>query len=235
MSTLNPASSGDLEHAAAHAHGEHHELPFIKKYIFSTDHKIIGLQFLFTTLAMLFVGGSLALGVRWQLAFPWESMPFFGKFFATVGGQISPEFYTMLFTMHATVMIFLVIIPILAGAYGNFLIPLMIGADDMAFPKLNMMSYWFIPPAIFFFFLSFAFAGGPAAGWTSYPVLSAVADAAPGSGPAQTMWLLAVTCIGVSSMAGSVNCLTTIINMRAPGMTLFRMRRQTSSFRWRRC
>ena len=221
MSTLNPS----LEHEpAAHAHGEHHELPFIRKYIFSTDHKVIGIQFLITTLIMLFVGGALALGVRWQLAFSWQSMPVFGRlFFPTDGGQISPEFYTMLFTMHATVMIFLVIIPVLAGAFGNFLIPLMIGADDMAFPTLNMLSYWFMIPAILCFGLSFMFGGGPAAGWTSYPVLSAVMQAAPGSGHAQTFWLLAVTFIGFSSMLGSVNYLTTIINMRAPGMTLFRM------------
>ncbi len=148
---------------------------------------------------------------------------FFPRLFAEQGGQISPEFYTMLFTMHATVMIFLVIIPILAGAFGNFLIPLMIGADDMAFPTLNMLSYWFMWPAIFFFGLSFLFDGGPAAGWTSYPVLSAIAEAAPGSGMAQTMWLLGLTFVGVSSMMGSVNYMTTIINMRAPGMTLFRM------------
>jgi cytochrome c oxidase subunit 1 len=200
-------------------------LSFVKKYIFSTDHKIIGIQFLATTLLMLLVGGALALGVRWQLAFPWESMPFVGRLlFSAQGGQISPEFYTMLFTMHATVMIFLVIIPILAGAFGNFLIPLMIGADDMAFPTLNMLSYWFMWPAILCFFASFFVAGnGAAAGWTSYPVLSALAQAAPGSGPAQTLWLFGVTFVGVSSMMGSVNYMTTIINMRAPGMTLFRM------------
>ncbi|MCH7988452.1 MAG: cbb3-type cytochrome c oxidase subunit I [Planctomycetes bacterium] len=177
-----------------------------------------------STLLLLLVGGSLALAVRWQLAFPWSSMPIVGEMiFAEQGGQISPEFYTMLFTMHATVMIFLVIIPILAGAFGNFLIPLMIGADDMAFPTLNMLSYWFFPPAIFCFFCSFLSGGGPAAGWTSYPLLSAIADAAPGSGWAQNWWLLGVTCIGFSSMLGSINYLTTIINMRAPGMTLFRM------------
>ncbi|MBX3437528.1 MAG: cbb3-type cytochrome c oxidase subunit I, partial [Planctomycetaceae bacterium] len=160
---------------------------------------------------------------RWQLAFPWETMPIFGRLFVAEGGQVSPEFYTMLVTMHATVMIFLVIIPVLAGAFGNFLIPLMIGADDMAFPVLNMLSYWFMWPAIACFGASFFFAGGPAAGWTSYPVLSAIAEASPGSGTAQTFWLLAVTFVGVSSMMGSVNYMTTIINMRAPGMTLFRM------------
>ena len=120
---------------------------FISTYVFSRDHKIIGLQFLFSTLLWFFVGGILALGIRWQLAYPWQSMPFFGQLFAAEGGQIAPEFYTVLFTMHATVMIFFVIIPILAGAFGNFLIPLMIGAEDMAFPTLNMLSYWFMWPA----------------------------------------------------------------------------------------
>lgn len=211
-------------HEQEHAHGAHghHELSFFHKYVWSKDHKIIGMQFLFTTLLMLMVGGGLALGVRWQLAFPWTSMPLFGPLFASAGGQISPEFYTMLFTMHATVMIFLVIIPILAGAFGNFLIPLMIGADDMAFPTLNALSYWFMIPAIFSFGMSFYF-GGAAAGWTSYPLLSELRVAAPSSGPAQTWWLLGVTLVGVSSMMGSVNYMTTIINMRAPGMTLFRM------------
>ncbi|MBQ18300.1 MAG: cytochrome c oxidase subunit I [Planctomycetaceae bacterium] len=227
MSTQNPADAVQVNSDGTVAqHADHHghpELTFLQKYIFSTDHKVIGVQFLLTTLLMLLVGGSLALGVRWQLAWPWQSMPFFGQRFAAEGGQISPEFYTMLFTMHATVMIFLVIIPVLAGAFGNFLIPLMIGADDMAFPRLNMLSYWFMWPAIICFGMSMHFGGGPAGGWTSYPLLTALPEAAPGSGVAQTFWLLAVTFIGVSSMMGSVNYLTTIINMRAPGMTLFRM------------
>jgi cytochrome c oxidase subunit 1 len=118
-----------------HAHEAHHG-GFISTYIFSRDHKIIGIQFLFSTLIWFFIGGLLALGVRWQLAWPWSDMPILGRLYAQEGGQIAPEAYTMLFTMHATVMIFLVIIPILAGAFGNFLIPLMIGADDMAFPTL---------------------------------------------------------------------------------------------------
>src|SRR5438874_4680634 len=164
MSTLNPAG---------HAHAAHHEIGFVKKYVFSTDHKIIGIQFLITTLLMFLVGGSLALGVRWQLAFPWREMPIIGRLlFSAQGGAISPEFYTMLFTMHATVMIFLVIIPILAGAFGNFLIPLQIGADDMAFPTLNMLSYWFMWPAFISFGASFFVDSGPGAGWTSYPPLS---------------------------------------------------------------
>jgi cytochrome c oxidase subunit 1 len=221
---IDPASTPPALAHAVHGEAAHHEVGFVRKYIFSTDHKMIGVQFLITTLIMLMVGGALALAVRWQLAYTWQSMPIVGKMlFAEQGGQISPEFYTMLFTMHATVMIFLVIIPILAGAFGNFCIPLMIGADDMAFPTLNMLSYWFMWPAIACFGLSFFFGGGPAAGWTSYPLLSALYQAAPGSGMAQNLWLLAITFVGFSSMMGSINYLTTIINMRAPGMTLFRM------------
>lgn len=226
MATVDAAAVGHGHDSHEHGH-DHHELSFFRTYIWSTDHKMIGIQFLVTTLLMLFVGGALALAVRWQLAFPNAAMPIIGDLlFAQQGGQISPEFYTMLFTMHASVMIFLVIIPILAGAFGNFLIPLQIGADDMAFPTLNALSYWFMWPAIFFFFASFVAGGvtaGPAAGWTSYPVLSAIRAAAPGSGSAQTYWLLGLTFVGVSSMMGSVNYMTTIINMRAPGMTLFRM------------
>ena len=225
MSTLDPATTrAALEHAS-HAHVGHHELGFLRKYVFSTDHKMIGMQFLITTLLMLMVGGTLALGVRWQLAYPWSTMPIVGKLiFPAQGGQIPPEFYTMLFTMHATVMIFLVIIPVLAGAFGNFLIPLQIGADDMAFPTLNMMSYWFMWPAIMCFGCSFFTAGyGPGSGWTVYPTLSTLWNAAPNSQWAQTWWLFGVALVGVSSMMGSVNYMTTIVNMRAPGMTLFRM------------
>jgi cytochrome c oxidase subunit 1 len=236
VSTIDhPLPHTGLPHGAA-AHGHHRPMHWTDIFSFSRDHKVIGVQFLMTTLLMLMVGGFLALAVRWQLAFPWRYVPIFGNLidsFAAQGGQMSPEFYTMLFTMHATVMIFLVIIPILAGAFGNFLIPLMIGADDMAFPTLNMLSYWFMWPAIACFFMAMGLGtgltgvegptAGAAAGWTSYPVLSVIQEAAPGSGMAQNFWLLGLTLVGVSSMMGSVNYLTTIINMRAPGMTLFRM------------
>ncbi len=138
-------------------------LRFLWTYVFATDHKIIGLQFLFSSLIWLFVGGLLALAVRWQLAWPWSDMPIFGNLlFAESGGKISPEFYTMLFTMHATIMIFFVVIPILAGGFGNYLIPLMIGAEDMAFPRLNMLSYWLMWPAFGCMILSFFMPGyGP--------------------------------------------------------------------------
>src|SRR5688572_16097564 len=210
-----------------HAHEDHPMSvgEFINTYVFSRDHKVIGIQFLFSTLLWFLVGGLLALGIRIQLAWPWQGMPVIGPMlFSGEGGQISPEFYTTLFTMHATVMIFFVIIPILAGAFGNYLIPLMIGADDMAFPTLNMLSYWFMWPAFICIGLSFLWPPyGAGGGWTSYPPLSAVPEAAPGSQWAQTMWLLGVTFVGVSSMMGSVNYMTTIIQMRAPGMTMFRL------------
>ncbi len=198
---------------------------FLTTYVFSRDHKVIGLQFLFSTLLWFIVGGLLALAVRWQLAFPWQGMPIVGKLlFSAEGNQISPEFYTMLFTMHATVMIFFVIIPILAGAFGNFLIPLMIGADDMAFPTLNMLSYWVMWPAFVLMTISFFVPGGAsAAGWTGYPPLSVAQGAAPASQAGQTLWVLALVFVGISSMMGSVNYMTTIIQMRAPGMTMFRL------------
>ncbi len=219
---MSESNVGDSSHGSSEGHGS---LSFLSKYVFSMDHKVIGIQFLFSTLLWFVVGGLLALAVRWQLAWPWENMPIVGPMlFPDQGGQISPEFYTMLFTMHGTVMIFFVIIPILAGAFGNFLIPLMIGAEDMAFPVLNMMSYWFMWPAFGCMIASFFVEGGAgAAGWTVYAPLSAVPTAAPGSLNGQTLWLFGATFVGISSMLGSVNYMTTIIQMRAPGMTFFRL------------
>jgi cytochrome c oxidase subunit 1 len=218
-------------HTEAHAHPE---LSFLRKYIFSEDHKIIGIQFLFSGLIFLFIGGALALLVRLQVGWPAGTIPIIGRWFpASWGDRMSPEFYAMAFSMHASVMIFFVIIPLLTGAFGNFLIPLMIGARDMAFPKLNMCSYWFMWPGFIIILISFFVDGGAAAaGWTSYPTLSAASmppgegfnsPSAPNSGVGQILWLAALMCVGVSSMMGSVNYITTIINQRAPGMTLLRM------------
>ena len=192
---------------------------FVWTYVFSTDHKIIGLQFLFSSLIWFGIGGMLALAIRWQLAFPWSDMPIFGPtFFGSEGGQIPGVFYNMLFTMHATIMIFFVIIPILSGAFGNYLIPLMIGAEDMAFPRLNMFSYWFMWPAFACMIGSFFMPGfGPTAGWTAYPTLSLI------TGDAQNLWILGLIFVGISSMIGSINYMTTILQMRAPGMRMFRM------------
>src|SRR5438445_1091602 len=155
----------------------HPELGFLRKYIFSEDHKIIGIQFLFSGLLMFLVGGFLALMVRTQLGWPHAEIPILGKLFysTSAGHRMPPETYNMYFSMHASVMIFLVIIPLLTGAFGNFTIPLMIGAKDMAFPKLNMASYWFMWPAFAMLLASFFVGGGAAAaGWTSYPTLASV-------------------------------------------------------------
>ncbi len=218
-------------HVETHAHPE---LGFLRKYIFSEDHKIIGIQFLFSGLIFIFIGGALALLARIQIAWPTGTIPYIGRWFPTSWGErMSPEFYTMAFSMHATIMIFFVIIPWLTGAFGNFLIPLMIGARDMAFPKLNMGSYWFMWPAFMILLASFFVEGGAAgSGWTSYPTLASAAmppgggfnaPVSPHSGMGQILWLTALLFVGISSMMGSVNYITTIINMRAPGMTLFRM------------
>ncbi|HZZ81792.1 MAG TPA: cbb3-type cytochrome c oxidase subunit I [Gemmataceae bacterium] len=219
-------------HGTEHGHA-HHEIGFIRKYIFSEDHKIIGIQFLFTSIIFLGLGGILALLVRIQLAWPHAEIPILSDYFKDNAGRMSEATYNMLFTMHASVMIFFVIIPFLTGAFGNFTIPLMIGAGDMAFPKLNMMSYWILWPAFVMISFSFFVDGGAASsGWTSYPTLASTtmnagegfhSPAAPGSGHGQIFWLASLLCVGVGSMMGSVNYITTIINMRAPGMTLYRM------------
>jgi len=217
-------------HDHGHGHDDHiHPAPrfFLTKYVFSTDHKVIGIQFLFSGLIFFVLGGLLAMAVRWQLAWPWKPMPVLSRLLwsaPSLGYQMPPEDYNKLFTMHATIMIFFVIIPLLTGAFGNFLIPLMIGARDMAFPKLNMFSYWFMPPAMVFITYSFFVEGGSAeAGWTSYPVLTVARWATPGSLNGQTFWLLALLCAGISSLLGSINYITTIIMLRAPGMRMFRM------------
>jgi cytochrome c oxidase subunit 1 len=210
--------------AHAHvAHGEHHDLGFIRTYIFSTDHKMIARQFLFMGLFMLIVGGLLALVVRWQLAWPETPVPGLGSILRETQGILEPPTYNMAFTMHATIMIFFVIMPILAGAFGNFCIPLMIGARDMAFPTLNMLSFWTTAVAGVIMLSGFFVPGGhAAAGWTSYAPLSSVPEYT-GTNWGQNLWCISLFVMGIGSMMGSINYITTIINMRAPGMKMFRM------------
>ncbi len=199
----------------------HREPRFLRKYVFSTDHKVIGVQFLFTGLTMLILGGLLAMLMRWQLGYPGQPLPFMEKIApeGMPGGIMVPEYYNVLFTMHGTLMIFFAIIPILVGAFGNYLIPLNIGAGDMAFPRLNMISYWLIPPSALIMLAGFFVEGGAAAaGWTSYPPLSAVSSSA-----GQTCWLVSLIFLGTSSILGAVNYVTTIVNLRAPGMTFHRL------------
>ncbi len=246
--------------AAAHdAHAEHHELGFIRTYIFSTDHKMIGRQFLFASILMLIVGGLLAMMMRWQLAWPetpvpftsWISEPFMypadedstvgaveglgeyvdpypGANFAQSLGSVSgahmdPAFYNSVFTMHATIMIFFVVMPFMVGGFGNYLIPLMIGAGDMAFPVLNMLSFWTAVPATIMIVYSFFVEGGAAAGgWTMYATLSADPTLS-GVDTGADLWVISLLILGVSSLMGAINYITTVVNMRAPGMTWFRM------------
>ena len=211
---------------APSAHAEaHHELGFVRTYIFSTDHKMIGRQFLFLGLFMLIIGGLLAMMMRWELAWPETNIPLMGWVPEPYmyGGILPPQTYNAFFTMHATIMIFFVVMPIMVGGFGNFLIPLMIGAGDMAFPKLNMLSFWVGFVSGLVMLASFFVPGGPAAGgWTSYAPLSAQASYT-GVEWGQHLWIISLIILGISSLMGSINYITTVVNMRAPGMTYFRM------------
>jgi cytochrome c oxidase subunit I len=214
--------------AVAASHGAHAHLDdrtFIKKYVFSTDHKIIGIQFLFLSLFFLAIGGLLAMVIRWQLGFPGQTMPLPGIWPKTMapGGVVLPEFYTALVTMHGTFMVFFAIMPLLVGVFANYLIPLKIGAPDMAFPRLNMWSFWLMLPAGALMIAGFFVAGGTAAsGWTAYAPLSANPEYT-GATYGQQLWCLSLIVFALSSLLGSVNYITTIVNMRAPGMTWFRL------------
>ncbi|MBI3333227.1 MAG: cbb3-type cytochrome c oxidase subunit I [Candidatus Omnitrophica bacterium] len=202
---------------------EHKRLGFVRKYIFSTDHKIIGIQFLFSSLIFMAFGGLLAMLMRWQLGWPGAALPWMEKVAPAgmPGGVMVPEYYNMLFTMHGSVMIFFGVIPILAGAFGNYLIPLKVGAPDMAFPRLNMLSYWLFPIAAATVLAGFFVEGGAAAsGWTAYPPLSGLKET---MGPGQTLWAAGVVVLGFSSILGAVNYVATVINHRAPGMSFHRL------------
>jgi len=192
------------------------------KSLVSTDHKVIGLMYAVTSLLFLLVGFSLVLVMRWQLAYPGEPLPWVGELFGAAnapGGIVLPEFYNQLGAMHGTIMVFLGVVPLAVGAFGNYIIPLQIGAPDMAFPRLNLASYWFYLAGGIVMLASFVAPGGAANnGWTSYAPL---ADLAPGMG--QTMWLGGMGLIIFSSLLGAVNFITTIIQLRAPGLTWFRL------------
>src|SRR5919109_4693538 len=207
------------------AHSHHEELGFWRTYVFSTDHKMIGRQFLFLGLFMLMSGGTLAMMLGGDLAwrkpavpgFSWIPEPYMYE------GIIPPQTYNALFTMHATIMIFFVVMPIMVGAFGNFLIPLMVGTRDMAFPKLNMLSFWVGAVSGVVMLSSFFVPGGPAAsGWTAYATLSARPQFT-GVDLGQDLWIISLIILGASSLMGSINYITTIVNMRAPGMTYFRL------------
>ncbi len=225
MSAITAEAPADTSHQP-HDHNDHHEVGFVQKYLWTYDHKMIGLQYLWTALAFLFIGGALALGVRWQLGFPGAQIPIIGQLLPStvaVDGSIIPGGYNMLVTMHATVMVFFVVMPLLIGAFGNYLIPLQIGAGDMAFPLLNELSYWlYVLSGVILVAAFFVPGGAPGTGWTAYAPLSSVA-AYNGTQIGQSLWGVALFVNGLSSIAGATNYITTIVNMRAPGLTMFRM------------
>ena len=201
-----------------------HEAPkdFISKYVISYDHKVIAKQFLWYAIFFLGVGGIMALLIRWTLAYPGQPFPVLGNLlFPHNGGIVPPDTYAALFTMHGTIMIFYAITPLLIGCFGNLLIPLQIGARDMCFPTLNMLSFWFAGLSGILILAGLVTPLGAAAGgWTSYPTLSTLIGS-PGIG--QTLWTLAIFTLGISSTMGAVNYITTIIVLRAPGMGYFDM------------
>jgi cytochrome c oxidase subunit 1 len=208
---------------ARSAHAE--EAGFWRSCVFSIDHKVIGIQYGLTALCFLLFGFFLMMMMRWQMAHPGQPVPVVGPLLAALlgqpaaGGILSPDLYNSFGAMHGTIMVFLAVVPLLTGAFGNYLVPLQVGACDMAFPRLNMASYQFYFVGGVVMFASFFIPGGAAqAGWTSYPPLSVVI---PTDG--QTFWLLGMVCLITSSLLGSVNILTTIIQLRAPGMTWMRL------------
>ncbi len=187
----------------AHSYGS-----TLYEWVTTTDHKKIGILYIVNSFVFFFIGGLLAIGVRTELAMP-------GLQFVT------DQTYNEMFTMHATFMIFLFVIPMLAG-FGNYVVPLQIGAPDMAFPRINAMSFWMLPLAGVLLLLGFITGGTAAAGWTSYAPLSLDRPLAS-TGSGQDLWIVALALIGTSSILGAINFLVTIFKMRAPGMTLFRM------------
>ena len=204
----------------------HHEESFWRKYIFSIDHKVIGIQYGITALLFMFFGFSLMMVMRWQLAFPDTAVPIVGsliKWLAELNGfasdgNLPADLYNVFGAMHGTIMIFLGVVPLVVGAFGNYLVPLQIGAPDMAFPKLNMASYWVYFVGGVIMFVSFFLPGGAAnSGWTSYPPLSDIATTG------QTYWLIGMVFLITSSLLGSMNIIVTIVQLRVEGLTWMRL------------
>jgi cytochrome c oxidase subunit 1 len=224
---LHPHSGAVVEHPAHHdEHHGHHKETFVTKYIFSQDHKTIAKQFLITGMIWAIIGGLFSVLFRLQLGYPEQTFPiletFFGKW--AEGGQIQPEFYYALITMHGTVLVFFVLTGGLSGTFANLLIPLQVGARDMASPFLNMLSYWFFFLASIIMISSLFVSTGPASGgWTVYPPLSALGQASEGSKVGMDLWIVSMAMFVVSSLLGGLNYISTILNMRTKGMSMTRL------------
>jgi cytochrome c oxidase subunit I len=228
-----PGAAHDPHHHD-HGHDDHHELGWWRTYVFSTDHKVIGIQYLITGLIFLFLGFSLMMLMRWQLAYPGQALPVLGEMIDRLfgrgsmpGGVMTPDFYNSLGAMHGTIMIFLGVVPVAFAAFGNYVVPLQIGAPDMTFPKINMASYWSFFVGGVIMLISFFVPGGAAkSGWTAYTPLSVIADTGPQFHwfwNGQNLWLIGFIFLITSSLLGSVNFIATIIQLRAKGLTWMRL------------
>jgi cytochrome c oxidase subunit 1 len=199
---------------AAHAHAA--PTGFIRKYVFSLDHKVIGLQYYFLALVAVFVGMFLSLFMRIHLVWPDANLPWFG--------HIQPEQYLTLLTMHGTIMVFFVLTTAPQSGFGNYFLPIQIGAPDMAFPTLNMLSFWTTFVSFVVMIAAFFVAGGaPISGWTNYATLSAIPSAGPGQGLGEDLWIISIALFSAASLMGALNFITTTLDLRARGMSLFRM------------
>ena len=220
------------DHFHEHHHEDKYKTNFISHYVFSTDHKMISKQFLITGMFWAVMGAAFSVIFRMQLGFPEESMawikPLLGKWIVvdpTTGiGKLAPEFYYALVTMHGTVIVFFVLTAGLSGTFSNLLIPFQIGARDMASPFMNMLSYWFFFLAGIIMFYSLFISTGPfAGGWVAYPPLSALPQASSGSGTGMSLWLISLISFVISVVLGGINYITTVLNLRTKGMTMYRM------------
>jgi len=214
----------------AHVEAVHrHEAPtsFIRKYIFSVDHKVIGIQYYFLALFSVFVGLALSMLIRLHLVWPQLKIPLLDKLSPTgaPGGIISPEYYLALLTLHGTIMVFFVLTTAPQGGFGNYILPLQIGAEDMAFPRLNMLSFWTTFVGLVVIMATFFVGDGPPiSGWTAYPPLSAVGGAAgPGQAVGQNLWVISIAIFCVASMLGALNFIATTLDLRARGLSLLRL------------
>jgi cytochrome c oxidase subunit 1 len=227
--TLHGHPEIHTSHDAHHdEHGvHHHKETFITKYVFSQDHKMISKQFLITGMIWAIIGGLMSVLFRLQLGYPDAHFQFLEDILGSKwakGGQIQPEFYYALVTMHGTILVFFVLTGGLSGTFANFLIPLQIGARDMASPMLNMLSYWFFLGASVVMMTSLFIETGPASGgWTSYPPLSALGDASEGSKTGMDLWIISMAMFVVSSLLGGLNYISTVLNLRTKGMSMTRL------------
>ncbi len=195
----------------------HHEEPFWRKYIFSVDHKVIGIQYAVTAMIFLLFGFCLMLIMRWNLAYPGEVIPIVGKLLSE-DGMLTPDGYNSFGAMHGTIMVFLGVVPLAVGGFGNYVLPLQVGAPDMAFPKINMASYWtFFLGGVCMLASFFMPQGTASSGWTMYAPLSVIATTG------ETMWLVGMVFLITSSLLGSVNFIVTVIQLRANGLTWMRL------------